>query len=195
MTARAGSRRGQVSLTELLQPDYPVRVLAALHDEGIDPELLRLEVPEGELQDQSPRAMASIWELERAGVAFAIDGFGADYSNLSRLRHSPFRTLKIDKSLVRALPDDRECAAIVSAVVTLAQRLGLQVIGVGADTEAQLDALAELGCGVVQGFALAQPMWPTECVNFVHAAQSAGGSPRLPQDIPSTVGHPPEDEE
>lgn len=184
-----------VSMTELLQPDYPARVLSSLCDEGIDPGLLRLEIPEGELQDQSPRAMASIWELQKAGVAFAIDGFGANYSNLSHLRHSPFRILKIDKSLVRALPDDSECAAIVSAVVTMAKRLGLEVIGVGADTEAQLDALAELGCGVVQGFALAQPMWPTECANFVRAAQSVGGSPRLPQDIPSTVGHPPEDEE
>lgn len=184
-----------VSLTELLQPDYPERVLTALSDAGLAAGLLRLEVPEGELQEQAPRAMASIWELEQAGVTFAIDGFGANYSNLSRLRHSPFRTLKIDKSLVRALPDDRESAAIVSAVVTLAQRLGLQVIGVGADTEEQLDALAELGCGVVQGFALAQPMWPADCANFVRAARSIGASSRFPQDVDAIVGRPSEDEQ
>lgn len=184
-----------VSLTELLQPDYPERVLAALDDEGIDPGLLRLEVPEAELQDQAPRAMTSIWELERAGVRFAIDGFGANYSNLSRLRHSPFRTLKIAKCLVRALPDDTEAAAIVSAIMTAADRLGLQVIGVGADSEEQLDALAELGCGVVQGFALARPMWPTECLNFVRAARSVGGAAGLPQDVASPVGDPPQDEQ
>ena len=164
------------SVRELTQPDYVDQVLDALSDSGLDPQLLELELTEGDLQEEHRPAIDAMRRFAAAGVGFAIDDFGTGYSNLSRLRQLPFRTLKIDRSLIADIPGDREDLAIVAAVVTMAGHLGLQTLAEGAERPEQVEALAELGCEVIQGFALARPMWADDLRTYLadHSVRGAG---------------------
>lgn len=157
------------SVRELTQPDYVDQVLAALAETGLDPHLLELELTEGDLQDEQRPAVEAMRRFGEAGVAFAIDDFGTGYSNLSRLRQLPFRKLKIDRSLISGIPEDDDVVAIVAAVVTMARHLGLQTLAEGAETSDQVRVLKEMGCDIIQGFALARPMWAADLRGFLNA--------------------------
>lgn len=166
------------SVRELIQPDYVDAVLDTLAAAQLDPARLELELTEGDLQEEHRPVIQAMRRFAQAGVRFAIDDFGTGYSNLSRLRQLPFRTLKIDKSLIDGIPGDREALAIAGAVVTMASHLGLQSLAEGAERPEQVEALADLGCEVIQGFALARPMWATDLVEYLKD-RSVGGA-RLP---------------
>jgi EAL domain-containing protein (putative c-di-GMP-specific phosphodiesterase class I) len=91
-------------------------------------------------------------------VRLVLDDFGTGYSALSYLKRFPLDVLKIDRSFVSGLAEGEDDHAIVRAIVTMAQALGLLVVPEGVETEAQLAALEGLGCDFVQGFLLGRPV-------------------------------------
>jgi EAL domain-containing protein (putative c-di-GMP-specific phosphodiesterase class I) len=96
--------------------------------------------------------------LHDLGASLALDDFGTGYSSLTQVQRYPLSAVKIDQSFVAGVVDRREDRAIVAAVVGLAQMLGVQVVGEGVEREAQLHALAELGCDAVQGYLVAEAL-------------------------------------
>jgi diguanylate cyclase len=102
--------------------------------------------------------------LRREGVRVAIDDFGTGHSSLARLRDLPADTVKIDQSFVRELATDSTAMAITTSIVSLARRLGLEVIAEGIETAEQRDALLEIGCRYGQGFLLGFPFPAGEVV-------------------------------
>ena len=96
--------------------------------------------------------------LKEQGVRLTLDDFGTAYASLSTLRRFPFDRIKIDKSFVGDMGQDDSAQAIVEAVLLLGARLNLAVVAEGVETEAQLDALRRLGCGLVQGYLTGRPM-------------------------------------
>ena len=102
--------------------------------------------------------------LREHGVRLAIDDFGTGHSSLGRLRELPVSTLKIDRSFVADLPDDRGAAAIVVAIIQLAHSLGVQPLAEGIETQEQLDFLLEHGCELGQGYLLGRPVPADELV-------------------------------
>jgi diguanylate cyclase (GGDEF)-like protein/PAS domain S-box-containing protein len=96
--------------------------------------------------------------LAASGLKLAIDDFGADFSSLARLRDLPVHELKIDRSFLRDVPGDGRSAAIVTAVIQLAQALELAGVAEGVETAEQLEFLARHGCALAQGFHLARPL-------------------------------------
>ena len=96
--------------------------------------------------------------LHAHGVHIAIADFGTGYSSLAYLKRFKAQTLKIDRSFVSGLPQDREDVAITKAVIALSHSLGLQVVAEGVETQAQLDFLRDLGCDEVQGYFTGRPM-------------------------------------
>jgi EAL domain-containing protein (putative c-di-GMP-specific phosphodiesterase class I) len=103
-------------------------------------------------------AIGIMRELEALGVRFAIDDFGTGYSSLSSLKNFPVARLKIDKSFVDDLPADLNDQRIVTAVISLGQKLQMRVIAEGVENESQLEFLRENQCDEIQGFHISKPV-------------------------------------
>jgi diguanylate cyclase (GGDEF)-like protein len=132
-------------------------VISALHDTGLDPKLLELELTEGTLMDDAKATMATLEQLRGIGVYLSIDDFGTGYSSMNYLKRFDVRALKIDKSFICGLPQDSENAAITRAIIAMAHGLKMVVVAEGVETDAQLVLLEEYGCDMVQGFYLGHP--------------------------------------
>jgi EAL domain-containing protein (putative c-di-GMP-specific phosphodiesterase class I) len=98
--------------------------------------------------------------LHDLGLRLALDDFGSGYSSLSRLLEMPVETLKIDRAFLREVPDNREAAAIVTAILRLSRALGRTAVAEGVETEAQRAFLESEGCQRAQGFLLGRPLPP-----------------------------------
>ncbi|HVY17212.1 MAG TPA: EAL domain-containing protein [Rhodopila sp.] len=161
-----------LSPKQFLLADLADNILTALADSGLPARRLSVEITEGVLIDNRERARTTIQALKRQGVRISLDDFGTGYSGLSYLRQYPFDTIKIDKSFVRSLADDGP-QAIVQTVLTLARRLGVNVIAEGVETREQLRWLRAAGCGQIQGFLLGGPMLPEEIDSFLARTEMA----------------------
>ena len=133
-------------------------VRQAMHDSGLPPKQLVLELTESMLMDNVEASQALMAELKVLGVTLSIDDFGTGYSSLSYLKSFPLDELKIDRSFVVDLPGVKSDVAIVRTVIELGHRLGMSVIAEGVETTEQLDCLARLGCDRYQGFLCSKPL-------------------------------------
>jgi EAL domain-containing protein (putative c-di-GMP-specific phosphodiesterase class I) len=146
-----------VSPRELQRPELIRRVSDALETTGLSPSQLVLEITESGLM-RDPRAVLGRLEaLRDLGVRLAIDDFGTGHASLTQLKTIPADELKLDRSFIIDLAEDRRERALVRAAIEMAHALELQVVAEGVETEAQLDILRELGCDTVQGYYLARP--------------------------------------
>lgn len=123
-----------------------------LQQTGMSPKSLELEITESLLMDNTELAIETLRELGSLGVTLAIDDFGTGYSSLSYLKQFPLNVLKIDRSFVRDVNDDRDDAAIVSAILAMSESLGLLVVAEGVETAQQLAFLQHKNCQRAQGF-------------------------------------------
>ena len=132
-------------------------VSSALHESGLDPRLLELEITETTAMLNLERTMVTLSELRDLGVGIALDDFGTGHSSLNYLRRFPIDRVKIDQEFVQAIEASRSDRAIISAIVQMAHGLDLAVTAEGVETEEQLQFLIEQGCEEVQGFLLGKP--------------------------------------
>jgi diguanylate cyclase (GGDEF)-like protein/PAS domain S-box-containing protein len=137
--------------------DFLARTLAETGLHGTD---LMLEVTESAVLDDAARAERVLRDLKDLGVRIAIDDFGTGYSSLSYLRRFPVDAIKIDRSFVSGLLSEPDDETIVSAVIGLAENLGLAAIAEGVEDMAQLERLRALGCAYGQGFLWSRPVPP-----------------------------------
>ena len=142
-------------------------IAAALHETGLAPELLQIELTENLALQGADGAIGLLSEIRALGVQIAIDDFGTGYSSLSYLKRFPVDQLKVDRSFVSGLPEDREDAAIVRAIVTLGHELGLQVVAEGVENVRQCEFLRECGCDELQGYHFGRPVAPGEFLRFL----------------------------
>lgn len=120
--------------------------------------LLELEITETLAMHCSREVIDAIAALRADGASIAIDDFGTGYSNLARLRDLPLDRVKLDRSLVENVATSAEARTIAQAVIGLIHGLGCEVVAEGIETRAQLDVLRVIGCDVLQGYVIAQPM-------------------------------------
>lgn len=148
-----------VSPEQLVFGDFVAEVEEALGDHALAPHRLELELTENVFMHGQVEAFE---KLRRLGVRTAIDDFGTGYSSLSYLASVPADTLKIDRSFVSGVHNDRDHQAIINAVLALSERLGFELVAEGVEEEAEAALLAEWGCSFAQGFYFARPMPPGE---------------------------------
>jgi diguanylate cyclase len=101
-------------------------------------------------------------QLRELGVEISIDDFGTGYSSMTYVKHFPLDELKIDRSFVQGLPDDKADLAIVHAITVLGHSLGMRVVAEGIETTAQLEAVKALGIDQFQGYLLGKPLPPDQ---------------------------------
>jgi EAL domain-containing protein (putative c-di-GMP-specific phosphodiesterase class I) len=147
-----------VSVRNVLEPDFADRIARLLVQAALPAELFKLEITETQLMEDGPRTLGTLADLVDLGIEVSIDDFGIGYSSLVRLRTLPVAEVKVDRSFVRGLPDEPSDLAVVRAVVDLGHDLGLRVVAEGVETNAAWRTLDELGCDLIQGYALARPM-------------------------------------
>src|SRR5262249_51783970 len=146
-----------LSVRQAIRPDLVDTVLLALVEAGLPPQALALEVTESVLSDADATTVRQLGQLRDMGIRIGIDDFGTGYSSLTYLKRLPVSFLKIDRSFVSGLVDDVSDRKIVSAVIHLAQALGLVAIAEGVEDLAQLAMLRELGCDQAQGYLFGRP--------------------------------------
>lgn len=148
-----------VSPRQFLHEEFLGSVQAALLHHQIDGRLLEVEITESTLQDfqRSRRIVTGIREL---GASVAIDDFGTGYSSIALLRHLSVSRIKIDRAFVSALPGSQSDIGLVSAILAMAQSLGLDVTAEGIETQEQADVLRDMGCPAIQGYFFGKPLPP-----------------------------------
>ncbi len=153
-----------LSARNLLDENLPGQVAKLLAAHDVPAQLLQLEVTESALMSEPARAQRLLKQLSALGVRISIDDFGAGYTSLSQLKTVPVNELKIDKSFVMTMTENRSNSLIVRSVVDLGHNLGLTIVAEGVESEQALSALRELGCDVAQGYHLSRPI-PTAALD------------------------------
>ncbi|RYF38357.1 MAG: EAL domain-containing protein, partial [Comamonadaceae bacterium] len=143
---------------QLRNPRLPQLIEAALRKNHIEPSRLVCEITETALMENVDSESEVMKQIAALGVRLSIDDFGTGYSSLAHLRRVPAKQLKIDRSFVADLEEVSEGRAVVNAIVQLAHALSIEVVAEGVETHEQLRTLRELGCDVLQGYAIARPM-------------------------------------
>lgn len=155
-----------LSALQLSDPSLVDDVAAALKEFGASPDSLILEITETVLMSDvdAPRTLRALRDM---GVSLHIDDFGTGYSSLAYIRELPIDTLKIDRGFIDGLGSVDEHGYLVSAVISLASALSLEVIAEGVETELQLNVLRDMKCDNAQGFLFARPMPYVDLVSWL----------------------------
>ncbi|WP_374349839.1 EAL domain-containing protein [Chitinimonas sp.] len=151
-----------ISALQFVDEDLLHTIASILDDTGLPAGLLELEITEGTLVEDAEAAQATLLALAQLGVTVSIDDFGTGYSSLAYLKRFSVHTLKIDQSFVREMLTDRSDRAIIQAIITLGQALGLKLVAEGVEHQQQADMLVSMGCHVMQGFLYSRPVPPAE---------------------------------
>lgn len=141
---------------------------------------LELELTERMLMDDVPAVRNRLARLRALGVRLSVDDFGTGYSSLGHLKELPIDKMKIDRSFVRDLPEDRQSAAIARTIIQLADGLGLTVVAEGVETDAQRQFLLQAGCDQLQGLGISAPLTAAALETWLRersATATAIGSP------------------
>ncbi|MCC6212681.1 MAG: EAL domain-containing protein [Burkholderiales bacterium] len=146
-----------LSPRQFRQKNLVSMVATILAETALPPDLLELEITESTVMHRTEEATASLRSLHELGVRISLDDFGTGYSSLAYLHRFPVHTLKVDQSFVRDIRSDRDDAAIVSTVITLARQLSLKALAEGVETEGQLAFLRVRGCDSFQGYLFCRP--------------------------------------
>jgi diguanylate cyclase (GGDEF)-like protein/PAS domain S-box-containing protein len=151
-----------VSPRQLTDENLPPMLKNLVAHYGLDTECIKLEVTESMLTQDIEKAASVLRSLQQEGFRIALDDFGTGYSNLSYLRQFPITAIKIDRSFVQEIEQDRRCLDIVNGVIAFAKSLKLAVICEGIETEAQACAIRSTECDVLQGYLIGKPMPASE---------------------------------
>ena len=147
-----------LSPRQLQQAGFADYVRDVLEATKLHPSRLVLEITENAVMQQSEATLRTLLALKAIGVQLGMDDFGTGYSSLSYLQRFPIDALKIDRSFVRGLGENRNDEALVRTVIALGGTLSLRTVAEGVETEQQRQVLTSLGCRLGQGFLFAKPM-------------------------------------
>ncbi len=147
-----------ISPRQLVADGLATCVAQALAQSGLPASRLELEITESVFIGNVERTLKILHSLQSLGVRVALDDFGTGYSSLSYLRSFPFDKIKIDQSFVRALEEGGSAHAIIRAITTLAEALGMETLAEGVETQELSDALKAEGCDMIQGYLISRPI-------------------------------------
>lgn len=151
-----------LSVRELQSTDLEKRVDRLIKDTGIDPKFVEMEVTESIFMQEIEQTVSLLQRLSIKGIRFSIDDFGTGYSSLAYLRRLPVSVLKIDKSFVSDMDTGNDARSIVSSIISMAHKLGLEVIAEGIEESEQCDFIRLEACDRAQGYYYSKPLPPED---------------------------------
>jgi len=185
-------RRGWVAVNvsgrQLGRGQLPDAIRSALDQRGLAPDRLHVEITETALAHASAPAIREVHEIAEMGVSIALDDFGTGYSSLSLLRDLPISVVKIDRSFIAPIAEDRRAAALVRSLVVMCDSLGISTVAEGVETPDQRAVISALGCHHAQGYLFGRPIDIAELTEVDEVDELAGPAPH--DADPDTV--PPE---
>jgi EAL domain-containing protein (putative c-di-GMP-specific phosphodiesterase class I) len=156
------------SAADLRNPRLPDRLKWELDRFELTPDRLTVEILETVIAaSENDMVVSNIAALAAMGCGIDLDDFGTGHASITTIRRFAVRRLKIDRSFVTRVDQDREQQKMVSAIVSLAERLGLETLAEGVETASEHAMLSQLGCGHVQGYGLARPMPMEEASDWI----------------------------
>ncbi|MRI32189.1 GGDEF-domain containing protein [Endozoicomonas sp. OPT23] len=169
-----------LSVIQLKDKNITNRIQYLLRKYNIPPHLLELEVTESSIMEDSQLASDQLQQIKALGIKLSLDDFGTGYSSLSYLKQFPFDKIKIDKSFIEGLPENKENSVIVDAIIQLGNSFGLPVIAEGVESGEQEQHLIQSGCHEGQGFLYGKPMSSSDLNSYL---QSYSHSPHQPKSL------------
>lgn len=168
-----------LSSKQFLTPALPAMVVQALAMSGLPPQRLEVEITEGVFAANVDKTLETLHALQGLGVRITLDDFGTGYTSLGHLRLFPFNKLKIDQSFVHDLAPTGNAHAVIRAIVTLADALGIETLAEGVEETAQLDVLRQEGCQQIQGYLLSRPIAGEDVATFIREQRARAHVIRL----------------
>ena len=162
-----------ISNIQFNSPGFEETVKKVLEATDLPPHRLEIELTESSIMQAPDSGLETLIAIKALGVCIAMDDFGTGYSSLSALRRLPVDTLKIDRSFVDGVIDNRDDAVIVSMIIAMARILHLKVTAEGVETEEQLGFLHEQGCDTIQGYYISRPVPVEEAVDYLTPVSAA----------------------
>ena len=159
-----------LSAPDIMDPQLVEEVQACLHEQGVEPSRLVLEITESAVMRDPTLAARHMRLLKLAGVRFAMDDFGTGHSSLAQLSRLPLDQLKIDRAFITHAHERPADATIVKSTIELAHNMGLTVIAEGVESATAVQLLRTMGCDLVQGEYISRPLSPEQVPAFVAAA-------------------------
>ncbi|WP_051640782.1 EAL domain-containing protein [Thiomicrorhabdus sp. Milos-T2] len=147
-----------LSIKQLTNPNLTSRLLSLFQENKVAPNKVRFEFTESAFLDNALDPKALFAEMSEIGFTFALDDFGTGFSSLSYLKDLPISELKIDKSFVDGIPADESDMTICSATISMAKKLGLELVAEGVETQEQFDWLVSHDCDLLQGYLMSKPI-------------------------------------
>jgi EAL domain-containing protein (putative c-di-GMP-specific phosphodiesterase class I) len=168
-----------LSAQSLIDARLPHDVHQAVFDSGLDPRSLTLEITESEVISDPGRTLRNLDALRAIGLELSVDDFGTGYSSMSYLQRLPVQEVKVDKSFVVKMLSNEGDAAIVRSIIDLGRNLRLRVVAEGVEDQETWDALARIGCDLIQGYHLSRPMPAEDTIAWLRARNEDPGVARL----------------
>jgi diguanylate cyclase (GGDEF)-like protein len=156
-----------LSARQFLSPALPAMVVQALAASGLPPQRLEVEITEAAFIDNVEQTLETLHALQGLGVRITLDDFGTGYTSLGHLRLFPFNKLKIDHSFVQDIAPDGNAHAVIRAITTLADALGIETLAEGVEEAGQLEVLRQEGCQQIQGYLLSRPIAADQVERFI----------------------------
>jgi diguanylate cyclase (GGDEF)-like protein len=141
--------------------------------------LLEVEFTESQMLSHNVRSRQLVDRIRALGVRLSVDDFGTGYSSLSYLTDFRFDTIKIDRAFVQGLPDENEGRAVAQAILGIAQSLECDVVAEGVETQAQAEALRDMGCRHMQGYLFAKPLSPAAIERKLARSRAGAEAPAM----------------
>lgn len=154
-----------ISVVQMVQDDFVDTVIRVLEQTGLGPEYLELEITESVIIESYDIVVPKLDYLKSTGVRIALDDFGTGYSSLGYLQQIPITTLKVDKTFIREIPNQRD--SLARAIVLIGRKMGLAVVAEGVETLQQLEHVNKVKCDMVQGYIFSKPLPEEDVVQLV----------------------------
>ena len=158
-----------ISALQFRRAEFVDSVIAILQETGASPSAIELEITESALMQPGEQLLERLHQLVGHGLSLALDDFGTGYSSLAYLKRLPIARLKVDQSFVADLPGDPEDAAVVTATLSMARDLGLEVVAEGVETQQQRAFLCERQCTLMQGYLFSRPLAADDFAGWLKA--------------------------